>query len=50
LRKERASLIKDKFQESYLQAVILHLDSQLLPNSLFPIKELTIEEKFYTKK
>ncbi|KAE9542479.1 hypothetical protein AGLY_003340 [Aphis glycines] len=32
LRKERASLIKDKFLESDLQAVVLHWDGKLLPN------------------
>lgn len=31
-RKERASLIKDKFQESNLQDVVLHWDAKLLPN------------------
>lgn len=32
LRKERASIIKDKFQESDLKAVVLHWDGKLLPN------------------
>ncbi|KAL4132318.1 hypothetical protein QTP88_009490 [Uroleucon formosanum] len=32
LRKERASIIKDKFQESNLKAVVLHWDGKLLPN------------------
>jgi len=29
---ERASIIKDKFQESNLKAVVLHWDGKLLPN------------------
>jgi hypothetical protein len=32
LRKERANLIKNKFIESDLQAVVLYWDGKLLPN------------------